>query len=441
MQRAKGTTPSGRLGDDRDGSTVSVRVSNGMPGLLRTRRPDPETWPILKLSNLFGREPRGQNLSGVRDSLKKTAKVMGAGTPVASVEERVIEGPSGTITFRVFKPSGADHLRPAFVWFHGGAFLMGGLDTADSICRRIASVSGAVVVAVQYRLAPEHDLYACREDGYAAVEWIARNGASIGVDSTRLAVGGDSAGGNISAAIAQECVRRGGPTLQLQVLVYPATNLADEFPSLQENARGYLLTAEAINWIKSVLGEPDAYDPRLSPAFNKDWQGLAPAMIITAGFDPVRDDGLAYAQLLRSEGIPVELLHYPGQFHGFINFDAVLRTARDALHRIGESLATAFAVRSGSSTNQAAVPDRTIEIAINHAFYETPLSNIAIGSLLAAELIELKRERLLASLLPCVAASLPDLSPLISPVTAIRHHLASQHARLEARETYNNALH
>lgn len=435
MKSANGTTPAEPSADDTGVPMVSVGAGNGMPHLLRTPRPDPETWPILRLSNLFDREPRGRSLSGIRSAFKDTAQAIGARTPVANVTERVIKGPSGDIALRIYKPTDGEQLRPAFVWFHGGAFLIGGLETANSICRRIARVSGAIVVSVKYRLAPEHNLYASREDGYAAVEWIARNGALIGIDTSRIAVGGNSAGGNISAAIAQECVRRGGPALQLQVLVYPATNLADEFPSLQENAHGYLLTAKAIEWIKSILGEVDAHDVRLSPAFNKNWHGLAPALIMTAGFDPVRDDGLAYAQLLRQQGIPVELLHYAGQFHGFLNFDALLRTSRDALRRIATSLAAAFADPSERHASQA--PDRTIEIATAQTFPDTVLSDIVITSLQTGEWIERKRNRLLAAVWPwSLSASLPSMRPLLSPVTATRYFLANQYAELEVRETY-----
>lgn len=174
-------------------------------------------------------------------------------------------------------------------------------------------------------------LYAGREDFLAALSWLAEHGASVGIDPARLAIGGESAGGNISAAVAQETLRRGGPKLSSQILVYPATNLTAEFPSKAENGHGYLLTAEFMDSLESLVQERDLTDPWLSPAFSPDLRGLPPAVIITAGFDPIRDDGLSYAAQLA--GVPVGLLHCSGQFHGFLNFDSVIGAARDALGR------------------------------------------------------------------------------------------------------------
>ena len=405
---------------------------NGMPRTLRASRPDPEAWPLLRISNLFVGNPERFALSRIRRIWKYAAWALGGRMPVSAVREREIDGPSGPVRIRIYRPTNSQEPCPGFVWFHGGAFMVGGIDTADPICRHIAQVSGAAVVAVQYRLAPEHDLYAGREDGLAAVSWINRNGPSIGIDGSRIAVGGDSAGGNIAAAIAQEWVRRGEPALRLQVLVYPATNLVDEFPSLKENARGYLITAESINWIKGVLGKFNGRDVWLSPAYNENWTGLAPALILTAGFDPIRDDGLAYAQRLRDEGIPVELLHYPGQFHGFVNFDAILRTSRDALHRIATSLAGALEARADDA------PNRTIEIGPRGAVRQTLLSDLFVASLLAGEWAERKRDRLFGQLWPWpVPRAVRKLKFVTSPATTARHHLAYRYAKLEARETYN----
>jgi acetyl esterase len=382
------------------------------------------------------RTPQGHALPRIRRFWNYAARALSGRTPVATVQERLIDGTSGNIRIRVYGPSKSDAPSPALIWFHGGGFMVGGLDTADPICRQIASISGAAVVAVQYRLAPEHDLYAGREDGFAALDWIARNGVSIGIDASRLAVGGDSAGGNIAAAIAQECARRKGPKLRLQVLVYPATNLADEFPSLRENARGYLVTAETIDWIKGILGQFNAQDAWLSPAHNENWVELAPALILTAGFDPIRDDGLAYAKRLRAEGIPVELLHYPGQFHGFVNFDAILRTSRDALHRIATSLAVALADNSNQSAELEPI-SRTIEIGIQENVRQTLLSDVVIASLLAGEWLELKRDRFLGRLWPWQLPPIVlKLKSAISPATTIRHYLATRYAKLHACETF-----
>jgi acetyl esterase len=253
-----------------------------------------------------------------------------------------MDGPHGPITLRFYAPVERTELAPAFLWCHGGGFVVGDLDANDPICRNVARSSKAIVVAVGYRLAPEHDLYAGRDDFLAALNWIAEHGASMGIDTTRLAIGGDSAGGNIAAAVAQENLRRRGPTIRLQVLAYPATELFAEFDSKRENARGYFLTARAIDSLKPLVVQgKDIKDPWLSPALNPDMQGLPPALIVTAGFDPIRDDGLGYAARLRAAGVPVELLHYPGQFHGFLNFDTVIAAARDALTRVSTSLSRA----------------------------------------------------------------------------------------------------
>ena len=157
-----------------------------------------------------------------------TALAMGQRPPVASVTMQTIDGPAGSIEMRIFSPGRSAKPRPAFLWCHGGGFMVGGLDTADSICRTIARIADCVVIAVRYRLAPEHELTACREDFLAALQWVAKQGATLGIDTVRLAIGGDSAGGNICAAVAQHVAHHGGPKLSLQVLAYPATDLLED---------------------------------------------------------------------------------------------------------------------------------------------------------------------------------------------------------------------
>jgi len=315
-----------------------------MPTTPRADRLDREAGLFLRVvSPLVGQPIRSEQVSTFRRSWRLLAVTLGRRVPVASIVERRIDGPGGQITLRVYTPKGPAGLKPAFLWCHGGGFVVGDLDSNDAICRGVARAAQAVVVAVRYRLAPEHDLYAGREDFLAALNWVAEQGASIGIDPARLAIGGDSAGGNISAAVAQENLRRGGPNLQLQVLVYPATDLLAEFPSKSENGRGYFLTADFIDSLRPLIEQgKDLTDPWLSPALSSNLHGLPPALILTAGFDPIRDDGLCYAAQLRTAGVPVELLHYPGQFHGFLNFDSIIGAARDALTRMGASLARVF---------------------------------------------------------------------------------------------------
>jgi acetyl esterase len=285
--------------------------------------------------------------------------------PVESIVERRIDGPGGQILLRIYTPEGPVGLKPAFLWCHGGGFVAGDLDSNDAICRGVARAAQAVVVAVRYRLAPEHDLYAGREDFLAALNWVAENGASIWIDTTRVAIGGDSAGGNISAAVAQENLRRGGPNLKMQVLVYRATNLLAEFPSNAENARGYFISADLLDSLRPLIEQgKDLTDPWLSPGLSADLSRLPPALILTAGFDPIRN-GLYYAAQLRAAGIPVELLHYAGQFHGFLNFDSVIGAARDALTRIGSSLARVF--RNDPAVNGDIGPNNRVMLCVQGA--------------------------------------------------------------------------
>lgn len=265
------------------------------------------------------------SLPKLRQGWKLAALALGRRLPVASVTEQHIEGPGGAIALRIFKPAKSNQLRPAFVWFLGGGFIIGDLDTADGICRSIALAADCIVIAARYRLAPEHDLSASREDALAALNWVAAHGAQLDIDTSRLAIGGDSAGGNLSAVLAQETFRRGGPDLCLQVLVYPATELAEKFPSYAENAhRRALLTDHAVQWIEQTLAASlntlnlldPSYSPRRSRSRSRNLRGLPPAVIVTAGFDPIRDDCLDYAARLRAAGVPVQLLHYKGQVLG-----------------------------------------------------------------------------------------------------------------------------
>ncbi len=365
------------------GMPQTLRADTLCAGPLRadplcTGRPDREADPFLRFATpffgpffgpfsgpLYGWPADALPLPALRRGWSLLATTLGHHPPVAAVKEQWIDGPEGEILLRVYTPlsSPSPHAggeaAPALLWCHGGGFVVGDLDANDSICRGIARASGAIVVAVRYRLVPEHSLYAGREDFLAALRWIARHGRKLGIDTSRLAIGGDSAGGNISAAVAQENLRRGGPKILRQILVYPATNLVDHVETMWKNIGRFLPSAEAIgSFIDSLKrlvdhGE-DMADPWLSPAFGQIPADLPPATILSAGFDPIRDDGLAYAAALRAASIPVELLHYPGQFHGFLNFDSINGSARDAVQRIGAALHRAFAAEEA--------PDRTLEI-------------------------------------------------------------------------------
>ncbi|MCA0244822.1 MAG: alpha/beta hydrolase [Proteobacteria bacterium] len=411
--------------------------ASGMPQALRNPRPDRASRALLRWMSLARRRPAdGWSLHSQRQAWRLVALAMGRRPRVANVSEWTIAGPGGPLELRVFTPTRSTSLRPAFLWCHGGGFVIGGLDTADSICRAVALAADCVTIAVRYRLAPEHDLHASREDCMAALEWVARHAAALGVDPARLAIGGDSAGGNISAAVAQEALHRGGPALALQVLVYPATDLIEEFPSLFENSEGYFLDTAAIASVKRHLAGVlhGAEHPRLSPRRHPDLRGLPPALIVTAGFDPIRDDGLDYAARLRAAGVPVELLHYAGQFHGFMNFDSLLGAGRDAQARIGAGLAAAF---KGQAT-----PDRTIEIGDAAAPRErAPLAQHSADWLSMGLLAWIALGRWCDTLSRLAAprtsaASGWLLRPMLAPAKFVGRRLGARLDRLAAIQTY-----
>jgi acetyl esterase len=422
-------------GSHAENTQLLLKDNSGMPQLLRADELDREAKLLLRILGPFLGRPVGrEQVARVRQGFRLLTMMLGRRVPVASVVQHRIRGTAGPIDFRVYTPEGPSNLKPGFLWCHGGGFVVGDLDSTDSICRSVARAAKAVVVAVRYRLAPEHDLYAGRDDFLAALNWIAEHGSLIGIDTTRLAIGGDSAGGNIAAAVAQEARRRGGPALLAQVLVYPATNLTADFPSKMENARGFLLTADFIDSLKPLIThDRDLSDPWLSPAFCSDLRELPPALIVTAGFDPIRDDGLNYAAQLRAAGVPVELLHYSGQFHGFVNFDALIGAARDALARIGSSLTRAY-----HGENPA---DRTVEISDQAGTSGAP-AYTAARDVLAATVMASRTVRQLSAtttslLSPRAASTLAILlAPWWVPLAFGRRAVTAYLDLLAAKQTY-----
>ena len=406
-----------------------------MPQTLRAPRPDLEARAFLRFVKLSARRPlESLSVPQLRLVWRLSALALGRRTAVASANEHVIDGPGGPITLRVFTPTRSDTPRPAFLWCHGGGFMVGGLDSADSICRSIASSAGCITIAVQYRLAPEHDLHAGRQDFLAALDWVTAHGQELGIDTARLAVGGDSAGGNIAAAVAQTGVRPGGSALCLQVLAYPATDLLQVFASREENAEGYLITVGLIDHIQRVIGTtPAAADPWLSPRRNPDMRGLPPALVLSAGYDPIRDDGLDYAARLRAAAVSVQLLHYPGQIHGFLSFDSVLGAGRDGLQRIGEALAAAF--------RGEVAPDRTVEIGdagqVSRRVASAVSREVTATMFLAWVSAERWYGAMLRLLLPRTTGLYARLlRPWTAPAGFVRRSLFSRLARLAARQTY-----
>ena len=263
---------------------------------------------------------------------------------VARVDDRLVPGPVD-VPIRVYTPDAAIGVEaPLLLWLHGGGWVIGDLDTADATARALANRSGAVVVSVDYRLAPEHTAPAALDDALLALTWAVENAELLGVDASRVAVGGDSAGGNLAAALCQRVRDEYGPDIDFQLLVYPVMDCTLSHPSINENAEGYFLTKDTMTWfVGHYLGGADPTHPSVSPLRAESLEGLPPALVITAEFDPLRDEGEAYAAALRAAGVPVEAVRYDGQIHGFMGLAAVLEDGALALDRAGMAVQAALA--------------------------------------------------------------------------------------------------
>ena len=258
------------------------------------------------------------------------------GTPedVASVEDSTVAGPAGDLPIRIYRPATEGTL-PALVWYHGGGFVIGDLDSHDAVCRSLANRAGCVVIAVDYRLAPEHPFPAAPDDAIAAFDALRSRAGALGIDPDRMATGGDSAGGNLAAVVAN--ARRGDVAFQL--LIYPVTDMNRTSQSYRDNAEGYLLSAEMMTWFEGhYTGGAHLDDPRVSPLFEEDLSGVAPAFLLTAEFDPLRDEGEAYGKRLVDAGVPVEMRRYDGMVHGFFQMNAMVDAADVALDEAGDAL-------------------------------------------------------------------------------------------------------
>ena len=268
------------------------------------------------------------------------------GEDVASVEDLEVPGPDGPLPVRVYRPDGAAVPAPVVVFFHGGGWVLGSIATHDATCRGLANRTGAVYVSVDYRLAPEHPYPAAPEDCYAATCWVADHAADLGVDPGRLAVAGDSAGGNLAAVVCQMARDRSGPAIAFQFLIYPATDLdLDRWPSMEENADGPLLTREGMDWFaRHYVGTlPFTGDPYAAPIRAADLSGLPPAYLATAGHDPLRDEGAGYAEALAAAGVTVGYDNFATMIHGFVGFADVVPAAGEARDRIAAALAAGLA--------------------------------------------------------------------------------------------------
>ncbi len=264
--------------------------------------------------------------------------------PVARVENRSIPGPNGEIPIRIYTPAGSGPFG-ALIYFHGGGWVLGSLDMTDQPCRMITNAAGCITVSVDYRLAPEHKFPAGPEDCYAAMKWVIENAAELNCDAARIAVGGTSAGGTLATATALMARDRGGPKIAFQLLVYPATRRELDTPSQKQFAEdGYILSRADMEWFWGhyLAGDADAANPYACPDRADSLAGLPPAFVMTAEYDPLRDEGEAYAARLREEGVATVLKRYGGVTHGFFGMPTLLEKSRVAIAEASAALRDAI---------------------------------------------------------------------------------------------------
>jgi acetyl esterase/lipase len=267
-----------------------------------------------------------------------------------------IPGPASDIAIRIYWPreARAGELFPCLLWFHGGGFVIGNLDTHDSACRMLANQTDCMVVAVDYRLAPEFKFPAAVDDCCAALRWLALHAREFGADPERIAVGGDSAGANLATVMALLARDEGHPKLVFQLLIYPCTAPEPEAPSHRKFADGYLLTRQTIVWFYKhyLRTQRDIQDFRFAPLMAKDLSSLPPALVIVAGYDPLRDEGVEYATKLIEAGNRVTLVNYEGMMHGFVLAGGVLDAARQAIAQSAAVLREAFGAKAGERSEK-----------------------------------------------------------------------------------------
>jgi acetyl esterase len=299
---------------------------------------------LLRLAALVGE----RSLTGYGDvgrararTRRSTASTAGPSIPLARVEDLEIPGPVGTIPARLYDRDGAGLApRPLLVYYHGGGWVIGDLDTHDGLCRFLAAATGALVLSVDYRLSPEHPYPGPVDDARAAFKWAVAEAAALGANPARIAIGGDSAGGNMAAVVSRQMRDEGGAQPAMQLLLYPVTDDVETWPSRTTFADGFLLTEGDMNWFRDrYLPDPSIVtDQNVSPFQAEDLSGLAPAYVATAGFDPLRDEGEAYAKKMSAAGVPVVLRRHPGLIHGFGQLTAISRTSRAAMFEAAGAL-------------------------------------------------------------------------------------------------------
>lgn len=332
---AKGTTARAVLKLPR----AVIRRLAGDPLVVNGRTLDPEMQFLLKLQRLEGPPVESLAISKGRRQILSSSKLTGGKQPIGAITDRSIDGPGGPLPLRFYTPRGLKGPAPALVYFHGGGWIYGDLDTHDAFCRVLAEEAQVRIVSVDYRLAPEAPFPAAFDDNWAAWKWITENAQGLGIDASRIAVGGDSAGGNMAASVAQHAVDGDGVKPAFQLLIYPTTDFLEKSESRTTYGEGFFLTKGFMDLAEEnyLVGNEDKSDKRLSP-LRHDPSGVAPAYVVTAGFDPLLDEGKAYADKMAAAGVPVEYVCEEGLIHGFVNMVGLGSSAPKAVRRIASAL-------------------------------------------------------------------------------------------------------
>jgi acetyl esterase len=305
---------------------------------------DPQAQALLDQMQEAGAPPFEQMTVGeARQAAYAFIDLQGAPEDVASVGHRFVPGPVCDLPVRIYTPEGEGPF-PALVYFHGSGWVILNIEVADIAARALTNRTGCVVVAVNYQKAPEHKFPVPFDDAYAATTWLAEHASELGIDPGRIGVAGDSAGGNLAAAVCLKARDEGGPSLAYQLLIYPVTDYGWDKPSYLENAEGYLLQRETMRWFWGhyLASEAEGDNPLVSPLRAPDLSGLPPALIVTAEFDPLRDDGELYGQRLREAGVPVKISRYDGMIHGFFYMAGVLDQTKNLYDEIGTEVRAAL---------------------------------------------------------------------------------------------------
>ncbi len=304
---------------------------------------DPQTKLVLDQLAAAGAPP----LETLSPDVARQVFVMPQGEieEVGKVFDRTIPGSETDIPVRVYYPKGEQTSYPALVYYHGGGWVVGNIESHDNVCRALTNLANCVTISVDYRLAPEHKFPAAVEDSYEAVKYVFDHAEEFQIDRSRIAVGGDSAGGNLAAVVSNMAKEKATPTISFQLLIYPSTNLGGEpTVSMQENAEGYFLEKGTMEWFRDCYlnSEEDKQSPLTSPMLFGDFKDLPSALVITAEYDPLRDEGEEYANKLAEAGVKVEAVRYDGTIHGFVSMAAVLDVGKRALEKAGTTLRKVF---------------------------------------------------------------------------------------------------